>query len=188
MKKNLLMTVFIVLVLGTLMLAAACSSSSPTTTATTPPPTTATTTPAPTTTTTTPPTTTTSAAPTTTTPSPTTTATASGTTFQTLAKAGEAVYTSTCVVCHGSNGEGTDICPVVIWGQGSGLGSYNGVTLFKDAQGMLHYISQSMPLTAPGSLTSQQYSELLAYILTKGNLVSGSTVFDASHLSSISIP
>ena len=132
------------------------------------------------------------AVPTTTTPSTTTTAptttTTSGTTFQTLASAGEATYTSTCVVCHGTNGEGTDICPVVIWGQGSSLGSYNGVSLFTDAQGMLNYISKSMPLTAPGSLTSQQYNELLAYILTKGNLVSGSTVFDVSHLSSISIP
>ena len=71
---------------------------------------------------------------------------------------------------------------------GSTLGTYNGVTLFTDAQGMLNYISKSMPLTAPGSLTSQQYTELLAYILLQGNIVSPSTVFDRSKLSSISIP
>ena len=78
--------------------------------------------------------------------------------------------------------------PVTIWGTGSELGSYNGVTLFTDAQGMLSYISAKMPLSSPGSLTRQQYEELLAFILLKGNLVSSSTVFDASKLGSISIP
>lgn len=109
-------------------------------------------------------------------------------TFQTLAASGKTLYDSTCAVCHGENGGGSQVCPITIWGDGSSLGSFNGVTLFKDAQGMLHYMSQSMPLTAPATLTAQQYKELLAYILVKGNLVSGSTVYDASHLSSISIP
>lgn len=191
MKKNLLLTAFVVLVLGILMLAAACSSASPTTTlpptttATTPPPTTTTMPSPPPTTSTTPPTTVTATTPP---PTTTTTATTTGTTFQTLASAGQSVYTSTCMVCHGSNGGGSQVCPVTIWGDGSTLGNYNGVTLFTDAQGMLNYISKSMPLTAPGSLNRQQYLEAMSYILLKGNLVSGSTVYDASHLGSISIP
>ena len=77
---------------------------------------------------------------------------------------------------------------MTIWGTGSDLGTYNGVTLFTDAQGMLNYISKSMPLTAPGTLTHQQYVDLLAYILLQGNHVSSSTSFEESQLSNISIP
>ena len=94
------------------------------------------------------------------------------------------VHPDKCIGC----GMCTDVCPVVMWGSGSNLGSYNGATLFSDAQGMLTYMTQKMPLTAPGSLTSQQYNELLAYILTQANIVSPSTTFDANNLSSISIP
>jgi hypothetical protein len=75
-----------------------------------------------------------------------------------------------------------------MWGTGSTLGTYNGQTLFTDAQGMLNFMSTKMPLTAPGSLTSQQYNDLLAFILLKANIVSPSTVFDQSQLSGISIP
>jgi mono/diheme cytochrome c family protein len=172
MKKTLQIAVPIAM--GTIILvflASGCGSTTTTTTTTTttPPPTTTTTTPPPTTTTTTPPTTT-------------------GVTYQTLASAGQSNYSSICAVCHGSNGGGTDICPVVMWGPGTDLGTYNGVTLFTDAAGMLNYMSKSMPLTAPGSLTSQQYMDLLAYILMQANKVSGSTVFDQSQLSGISIP
>lgn len=123
-----------------------------------------------------------------TTTTPAASTTASGPTFQTLATAGQAVYASTCQICHGQNGAGSQVCPVVIWGSGSQLGTYNGVSVFTDAAGMLNYISKRMPLTAPGSLTGQQYNELLAYILLKGNKVSPTTVFNANNLGSISIP
>ena len=142
-----------------------------------------------TTTTTTP--TTTPTTPTTTTPTtPTTTPTtsATGQTYGALASLGSPIYSSTCAICHGPNGQGTDICPVVMWGTGSGLGSFNGVTLFTDAAGMLSYMSKSMPLTAPGSLSSQQYIDLLGYILIQANKVTPTTIFDQSALSSIAIP
>ena len=118
----------------------------------------------------------------------TATTTASGGTWQTLADAGKTIFNTTCASCHGKNGEGTDICPVTIWGQGSTLGSFNGVVLFGDAAGMYNYMSKSMPLTKPGSMTQQQYQELLAYILVQGNKVTPSNVFDQNNLSSISIP
>jgi hypothetical protein len=75
-----------------------------------------------------------------------------------------------------------------MWGTGATIGSYNGVTLFTNAQGMLNYMSASMPLTAPGSLNSQQYTELLAYILLQNNKVTASTIYDSSQLSGIAIP
>ena len=108
-------------------------------------------------------------------------------TFQTLASAGQPIFSNTCAVCHGNNGQGTNACPVVMWGSGSTLGTFNGATLFTDAGGMLTFMSTKMPLNAPGSLTHQQYTDLLAYILMQGNRVSPSTPFSESTLSSIPI-
>lgn len=136
--------------------------------------------------TTTPPTTTTTTS--TTPPVTTTTTTAGSSTYGTLAAAGQATYTQLCSSCHGPNGGGTDICPVVMWGQGATLGTFNGVTLFTDAQGLYNYMSKSMPLTAPGSLTQAQYDGLLAFILTQAGKVSGTATFDTSTLASIAIP
>jgi mono/diheme cytochrome c family protein len=109
-------------------------------------------------------------------------------TFQTLATAGQTLYSGTCATCHGKNGEGSQACPVTIWGTDATLGTYNGLTLFTDAQGMLDYVSKRMPLTAPGTLTHQQAVSAVAYILVQAHIVSSSTVFDESKLGGISIP
>ena len=109
-------------------------------------------------------------------------------TFQTLANDGQVVYSNTCAVCHGNNGQPANKYTVLLWSTGSTLGTYDGITLFTDARGMLDYMSRSMPLEAPGSLTNHQYIELLAYILIKANKVSPSTVFDENKLINMSIP
>lgn len=116
------------------------------------------------------------------------TTTPAGQTYQTLANAAGTTFNNKCVVCHGADGAGTDVCPVVLWGSQATLGSYNSVPIFKNGEEMLNYISTKMPLSAPGSLTKQQYEELLAFILLKDNKVTPTTVYDASKLSSISIP
>jgi mono/diheme cytochrome c family protein len=135
-----------------------------------------------------PPTTTTS--PSTTTPPPTTgppTTTSSATTFQSLAASGQTVYSGNCALCHGAGGGGSDLGPP-LWGTGATLGTYNGATLFaNNAQAMFSFISAAMPLTAPGSLTQDQYLDVLAYILIQGNQVSPSTPFAQSQLSSINL-
>ena len=61
-----------------------------------------------------------------------------------------------------------------LWGSGATLGTYKGNTIFNNnAQDMLTFVSTKMPLSAPGSLTHQQYIEVLSYILVQGNQVSG---------------
>lgn len=110
------------------------------------------------------------------------TSTPTAPTYQTLADAGQSTYSSSCSRCHGS-GERTSL-----WGSGTPLGVYSGDVLFTDAQEMLNFISARMPQSAPGSLSKQQYQELLAFILLKNSLVLPSAVFDANNLSSISIP
>jgi mono/diheme cytochrome c family protein len=119
---------------------------------------------------------------------PTPAPTPTGHTFQMLADAGQPVYVSSCAVCHGNNGQPANKYTVLLWGTGSTLGTYHGITLFTDAQGMLNYMSKNMPLAASGSLSNQQYIDLLAYILVQASIVSPSTAFDESKLSSISIP
>lgn len=116
------------------------------------------------------------------------TTTPTGDTFQTLASVGEPVYLNKCAICHGNNGQPINKYIVLLWGPGSTLGNYHGIILFTDAQEMLNYMSKNMPLAASGSLTSQQYIDLTAYILIQNNKVSPSTVFDESKLSSIKIP
>jgi cytochrome c oxidase subunit 2 len=123
---------------------------------------------------------------TTTTSPPPTTSTTAPATFQTLAAAGKTVYASNCAICHGSNGEGG--AGPALWGSNATLGQYSGVTLFKNnAQDLLNFISTKMPLTAPGSLSSQQYLELLAYILVQDNQVPPSSMFNESQLGSITL-
>jgi mono/diheme cytochrome c family protein len=169
-----------ILALSLLALPTALACSKPSTT--TMPPTSSTTTSV----TSTPPTSSTHTTPTTS--LTTTTTTPTGATFQSLSTDGGSIFSSTCAVCHGPNGQGTNVCPVIMWGTGSTLGSYNGQTLFSDGATMLSWMSSSMPLTAPGSLTSQQYTDLLAYILLQDGKVSGSTVYNQSQLGSIKIP
>ena len=114
--------------------------------------------------------------------------TPAGQTFKQLANAGQTIYLDACAVCHGNNGQPADKYTVLLWGKGATLGTYYGITLFTDAQEMLDYMSKTMPLAASGSLSKQQYIDLLAYILVQADIVSPSTIFDESKLNSISIP
>jgi mono/diheme cytochrome c family protein len=108
------------------------------------------------------------------------------TTFQTLAASGQIIYSNSCSACHGASGEG-GLAPA-LWGAGATLGAYSGVMLFTNAQDMLNFISAKMPLTAPGSLSAEQYQDVLAYILVQDNKVSASDLFVQSQLSNITLP
>jgi cytochrome c len=97
-----------------------------------------------------------------------------GTTAGQLAAGGQGVFSSICAKCHGANGQG-------IIGSGQSLDKY------KTAQGLYSFISSSMPLNAPGSLSSQQYLEITAYLLLQNSYVSSGQAMDSSSLGSISM-
>jgi polar amino acid transport system substrate-binding protein len=101
----------------------------------------------------------------------------SGQTFQQLAEAGKTVYAASCGKCHGANGEGVT-APTLI-GTNTNLPAYN------NAQGLLDFINTQMPFDAPGSLTQQQYLEVLSFILLQNKMVAPDTVLDTSKLPSI---
>ena len=107
-------------------------------------------------------------------------------TFQQLASTGSTVFANSCAVCHGTNGQG-GVGPA-LWGPNATLGKYAGTTLFNNnAQAMLNFISTNMPLSAPGSLTHQQYIDLLCYILIQDNQVSSSNTFNENQLANITL-
>jgi cytochrome c len=114
-------------------------------------------------------------------PSPSPTAT-----FQQLATLGKTVYSNSCAVCHGANGQG--VVGPALWGSAATLGRYAGTTLFdNNAQAMLSFISKNMPLSAPGSLPHEQYVDVLCFILVQDNQISPANVFNESQLNNMTL-
>lgn len=75
---------------------------------------------------------------------------------------GAAVFTSTCVRCHGATGQGTSLAPP-LWGPGS----YNvgaGMARIVTAASFIHAV---MPIDRPQSLTPQQAFDVATYINTR---------------------
>ena len=125
--------------------------------------------------------------PSTSSPPPVTTTSNSGGTFQSLANQGQSVFSGKCASCHGVSGQGTSTGPA-LWGSNHTPGQYNGATLFaSNGQAMLGFISSSMPLTSPGSLSHADAVNVLCYLLVQDNQVTPSAIFDESQLSGISL-
>jgi len=100
------------------------------------------------------------------------------------ADAGAALYESTCSVCHGANlddgGLGNPL-------KGPGfMQTYGG----RSAAVLYDLTRQTMPQVAPGSLSPQQYAEVVAFILRENSIVPGETPLptDFERLSAMMIP
>jgi mono/diheme cytochrome c family protein len=77
-------------------------------------------------------------------------------------ESGQEVYSQKCTECHGTNLQGT--------GAGPELTAPN-LLSFANAQKLLTFISNRMPLNAPGSLSQQQDLDVTAYILHHASLL-----------------
>jgi cytochrome c len=96
-----------------------------------------------------------------------------------LATAGREVFKSQCQSCHGSDGGGLS-APAVI-GTSASLGKFsNGLTLY-------NFISASMPFTAPGRLSQQQYLEVTAFILLQNQLIAETATLDEAAMAGIAL-
>jgi mono/diheme cytochrome c family protein len=71
---------------------------------------------------------------------------------------GAKTYLQNCAKCHGANLAGVS-GPALV-GKTSGIAQQSVVEVYE-------YVSQQMPMTAPGSLSKAQYVDLLAYLLEK---------------------
>ena len=80
--------------------------------------------------------------------------------------AGQQVYATICATCHGDRGEGgmpdaPDAPPLI---------GARALTGFRDGQDVYDFIVDSMPQDEPGSLTAEQYWNVLAWLLAQNNL------------------
>jgi mono/diheme cytochrome c family protein len=111
-------------------------------------------------------------------PSPALVAADPGTAGQ-LAEAGRSVYIEQCAACHGAQGEGL-VGPAVIGGRAN-------LTKYRTGRGLLDYTSSLMPQNAPGSLSSEAYLQVTAYMLVQNNELQPSAMFDSGSLDSIEL-
>jgi cytochrome c len=102
-----------------------------------------------------------------------------GSTFGANAQDGQTTFAKFCTRCHGASGQGIT-APAII-GSNANLAKYG------TAKGLLDSISTSMPLNAPGSLSHQEYINLLCYLLVQNNDVQPPTPFAESGLSQLQV-
>ncbi|MEM5435821.1 c-type cytochrome [Paraburkholderia diazotrophica] len=109
---------------------------------------------------------------------------------------GATVFAARCAACHGAKGEGVPVSgrgafPRLVGGIGTlvddvpikTVGSY-----WPYATGVFDYIRRAMPLTAPGSLTSNEAYSLTAFILARNGIISENAVMDEKSLPGVSMP
>ena len=107
------------------------------------------------------------------------TASAAAASYGQFAAAGKTLFTGHCAKCHGDNGQGVT-APAII-GAGSNLAKYN------TARGLLNFIEVAMPFDAPGSLSQQDYLNLMAFLLVQNNYLAAATPFDTGQLNGVQL-
>ena len=85
------------------------------------------------------------------------------------AKRGEGFYAQYCASCHGPDLAGGEMAPGLTGGEFSS--NWNDLSLGE----LFERMRISMPQNAPGSLSRQQNSDILAFVLFKSNFPAGTT-------------
>jgi quinoprotein glucose dehydrogenase len=83
------------------------------------------------------------------------------------AKRGEALYKDNCAACHGEDLAGSGPMPA--------LAGNDFVANWKTVGDLFEKTNTSMPASAPGSLSPQQTSDILAFLFSKSNFPAGQT-------------
>lgn len=109
---------------------------------------------------------------------------------------GAALFAQKCAACHGAHGEGLATYPKLI-----GAEPHVGFPFAQDlkyvktignywpyATTLYDYINRAMPLTAPGSLTSDQVYSLVAFLLAENGITDRNATIDARSLPRIHMP
>ncbi len=89
------------------------------------------------------------------------------------AKRGETEYADKCAVCHGPNLAGGEMAPGLVGSE------FNANWDDLAMRELFDRIKISMPANEPGSLSTAQTSDVLAYILSRGEMPAGQTEFPA---------
>lgn len=86
---------------------------------------------------------------------------------------GEKLYQEKCSTCHGSDVLGTEMAPSLSGGDFSK--NWDDLTIGD----LFELIHTSMPQNDPGSLSTQQVADILAFLLSKGEYQPGQTELPA---------
>ncbi len=97
------------------------------------------------------------------------------------ATAGAPAYAANCAMCHGADLNGQSGPPLV--GQAFAPAA-NGYTV----GAIFSILEAQMPAAAPGSLTHDQYTAIMAYILQKNGYPAGSKALDFTATQSSAVP
>jgi alcohol dehydrogenase (cytochrome c) len=107
---------------------------------------------------------------------------ADGAYTQAQAQAGAQVYSASCSVCHGSKLQG-GAAPALT---GAAFGQT--LTATYNTTGKLYaLIATQMPVNDPGSLSKDQYTSVLAFILASNNYPAGTAALDSAHLDQVKL-
>jgi mono/diheme cytochrome c family protein len=111
---------------------------------------------------------------------------------------GQQVFAQKCATCHGARGEG--ILPLYprlvgrdpsaetfVFGSTPGLPRTIG-NYWPYATTVYDYVRRAMPLTAPGSLTSDEVYAVTAYLLAANNVIPQDTRLDSAALKAVRMP
>ncbi len=78
---------------------------------------------------------------------------------------GSGLFSSTCAVCHGENGQG--INGPALWGPNSAVRSFSSFAPLEE------FIQDNMPASNPGSLTAHQAQQVSSFIWSKNHHAHG---------------
>lgn len=100
------------------------------------------------------------------------------------AKRGEAAYRSSCSRCHGGNLQATDAEAANLSGP-----AFDAIWIGTDLRERFERVYYTMPPNNPGSLSQQQYLDIVAYILHFNGVPAGDTELplDLEYLATIEI-
>ena len=107
------------------------------------------------------------------------------------AKQGEEIFASKCAVCHGSNGEGSQLAPRLVGGRGPldiPTPSRTLANYWPFATTIWDYINRAMPPKQEGSLSGSDIYGLTAFILYRNDIISEGQVLDAASLPKVKMP
>lgn len=98
------------------------------------------------------------------------------------AQAGAQIYSATCSVCHGSRLQG-GAAPAL---KGTVFAQTLNATYLTTSK-LFQAISTRMPASNPGSLSKEQYTQVLAFILAENGYPSGNMPLDTAHLGDVAL-
>jgi cytochrome c len=104
---------------------------------------------------------------------------------------GKRIYEVKCIACHGDTMQGTDVGMPLLGGRGTLTSEAPKKTVesyWPYATSVFSYVRNTMPVSAPGTLTNDEVYSLMAYLLGSAGIVPKDTVMDKDVLTDVEMP